>query len=235
MEQCIFEVLRAAWHALGRWDGITAISTAAAAIFTAVMAYLTRKAINEGQGQRRDTNLHFEATRDQDKRHHEDAFRPLLVLAQTDPTDAVNREDTVKTFTVDSEHGSVVIRCLIRNIGTGPALDVRLHLRSDGRTGFGPSREFTPVAAGGEYGDSKDQIDILAYYEKGFNSTDLVNAGKGLWILVLEYKDIFGNSFHTLHCKDRLQPWARAGRGPAPDTSPEHLNPGLIDHIKRTG
>ncbi|WP_139351692.1 hypothetical protein [Rhodanobacter sp. C06] len=206
------------FHSFGRWEGITAISTAAAAIFTAVMAYLTRKAIKEGQGQRKDTNDHFAATRAQDKQHHEDSFRPLLVLAQTDIADTVNRDGTIRVLANDSKSGLVVIKCVIRNIGMGPALNVRLHLRSDGRTGFGPTRELAPIAGGGEYGDSKERLEILAYYHDGFNNTDLANAGRGLWILVLEYEDIFGNSFHTLHCKDRSQPWARAGRGRAPDT-----------------
>lgn len=235
MGQHIYETLRSWWHFLGRWDGITAISTAAAAIFTARMAYLTRKAIKEGQGQRKDTNEHFEATRAQDKRHHEDSFRPLLMLAQTDPTHTIERGRTVEVFDIDANHGTVVVKCVVRNIGVGSALNIRLHLRVDGRTGFGPSRELSPIAVGDQYGDSKEQIDLLAYYRAGFNNVDLMNTCNGLWILALEYEDIFGNSFHTIHCKDRLQPWARAGRGPAPDTSPEHLNPGLLDHIQRPG
>lgn len=211
--------LRTAWHLLGRWDGITAISTAAAAIFTARMAWLTRKAIIEGQGQRKDTNDHFEATRDQDKRHHEDSFRPLLVLSQTDPMATIERERTVQAFPIDSNHGAVVIKCNIRNIGTGPALNVRMHAWSDGRTGFGPTRELAPIAAGGEYGDSKEQLDIPVYYHLAFNSADLTNIPNGLWMLVLEYDDIFGNSFQTIHSKNRLQPWARAERIHVPGTT----------------
>lgn len=214
----VWEALRYCFHCLGRWEGITAISTAAAAIFTAVMAYLTRKAINEGQGQRKDTNDHFQTTRAQDKRHHEDSYRPLLVLAQTDISEAVNRSGTVTPQTSDSKKGYVVIKCLIRNIGMGPALNVRLQLRSDGRTGFGPTREFAPLAAGSEYGDSKNHLEILAYYRDGFNSSDLANVDKGLWVLVLEYEDIFGNPFHTIHRKDQSQPWSSVGRGLAPDT-----------------
>lgn len=214
----IAEALHYSFQLFGRWEGITAISTAAAAIFTAAMAYLTRKAIIEGQSQRKDTNDHFQLTREQDKRHHEDSFRPILVLVQTDISNAVNRGDIIKPNPIDINKGYVTIKCVVRNIGMGPSLRVRLHLRSDGRAGFGPTRELAPIAAGGEYGDSKDHLEIIAYYGDSFNRADLANVRNGLWILVLEYEDIFGNTFHTFHHKDQSKPWSIVDREPAPDS-----------------
>jgi len=48
-------------------------------------------------------------------------------------------------------------------------------------------------------------------------------------LLVLEYEDVFGNTFHTIHSKHLGEPWTRVGRGPAPDLSPGQ--PSLIDHV----
>ena len=231
MESCIFETLKTVWRAVGRWDGITAISTASAAIFTAIMAWFTRKAIKDGQVQRDETNAHYLASREQDKRHHEDSFRPLLVLMQTDPTDALKRERTVLAFPIDSSRGALVVKCNVKNIGTGPALNVHMHVWCDGGTGFGPTRELTPIASGSEYGDSKEQIDVIAYYHQGFNNADLTNLADGLWMIVLEYDDIFGNTFHTIHGKNVQVPWTRACRGPAPNITPDRISSGVAEHV----
>jgi hypothetical protein len=198
------------------------------AIFTAVMAWYTRKAIKDGQAQRQDTNNHFDLTRKQDKQHHEDSFRPLLVLTPSDPADAFLRKDIVFSY----GNGSVpvvFVHCMLRNIGAGPALNVRLSVRGDKRKGFGPSRELAPIAANGEFMDGEKRIEVPVIYNHGFNASDFNNLPNGLWLLVLEYQDVFGNTFHTIHSKDLGEPWTRVDRGPAPDLAPEQ--PGLADHV----
>lgn len=201
------------------WDAITAIGTAAAAIFTAIMAWFTRKAIRDGQGQRQEANDHFAKTRAQDKQHHEDTFRPLVVLTPSNPGDAIERKDIVSCLH-PTNVGFVLVQCAAHNIGTGPALNIRLHVRSDRRTGFGPTRELVPLAADSSFQDGGGRIDIPVVYDTGFNSADLNNLPNGLWLLVLEYDDVFGNTFHTLHSKHLGEPWTCVGRGAAPDTTP---------------
>jgi len=141
------------------WDEITAIGTAIAAgftavmaIVTAVMAWYTRKAIKEGQTQRQETNVHFALTRDQDKQHHEDSFRPLLVLTPSRPEDAFDRNAIVETTYAPSVP-AVFVNCTLCNIGSGSALNVNLTVRSERRTGFGPTRELAPIAANGKFTD----------------------------------------------------------------------------------
>ena len=204
------------------WDAITAISTAAAAVFTAIMAVftalmagLTRKAILEGQGQRQEANDHFAKTRAQDKRHHEDGFRPLLVL---DPDkDANDRQNVLITRPADL---GLIVTCELRNIGAGPALNIRLSVHGEGRKGFGPSCELAPLAAGGTFYGQNGRISIDAIFSDDFNPTDLHHLPNGLWLLVLEYEDIFGNPFYTVHTKERGKPWTTVGRGKPPGTTP---------------
>lgn len=210
-------------------DEITAISTAAAAVFTAVMALLTRRAIKEGQGQRKETNDHFALTRSQDKQHHEDAFRPLLVLTASSASETYERGELLDIHMPQGNLSAVFVNCVLRNIGSGPGLNVRLSVRSDRRTGFGPSRELSPIAANGAISDEGSRIEVIVIHSDGFNAQDVRNLPNGLWLLVLEYEDVFGNTFHTIHSKHSGEPWTRVGRGRAPDLAPKQ--PGLADHI----
>lgn len=198
-------------------DAITAISTAAAAVFTAAMVWLTRKAIIEGQIQRQDANDHFVKTRKQDKHHHEDGFRPLLVLGPIGGKDSIDRQSVLSPMTSGL---GLFVMCAIRNIGAGPALNIRLSVRGDGRERFGPFCELSPLAAGDTFNGRDDRIRTEAIFIDTFNRTDLNNLPNGLWLLVLEYEDIFGNSFYTVHAKEHGKPWTTVGRGKPSSTTP---------------
>lgn len=210
------------------WDAITAISTAAAAVFTAfmavftaVMAWFTRKAILEGQSQRREANDHFAKTREQDKHHHQDGFRPLLVLGPTVGNDSIDRQNLLAMM--PSGLG-LFADCVVRNIGAGPALNIRLSVRGEGREGFGPDSELSPLAAGDTFKGRDGHIKIGPIYTDATNRTDMQNLPNGLWLLVLEYEDIFGNPFYTMHAKERGKPWTTVGRGKPPSTTPHVIH-----------
>jgi hypothetical protein len=195
------------------WDIITTVFTALAAIATAVMAYLTYQAIKESQGQRQETNDHFAQVREQDRKKHEDTFRPLLVLI---PNGFEDKSD--RTMIVSAKNGglALVVSGLVRNIGVGPALNIRLSLRGDGRPDFGPSRQITPIAAGAEFSNRERHIEVDVIHAHGFTQTDAQILPGGLWTLILEYEDVFGNKFHTIHAKQKDVPWTSADPGPAP-------------------
>jgi hypothetical protein len=201
------------------WDAITAAGTAVGALATAVMAGLTLKAIIDGQTQRKETNDHFEATREQEKQHHEDAFRPLLVLTPFDIMDPLIRQNIIA---VQDSNSPLLVNGAVRNIGTGAALNIRMSVRHEGRSGVGPSRELTPMSAGSMLKNEKGRILVDVLFGKTFNRQDMSNLPNGHWIVVLEYEDVFGNPFFTLHAKNREFPWAKIGRGTPPDTTPRH-------------
>lgn len=207
------------------WDEITAISTLVLAVVTAIMAAVTawmarntKKALKQNDELRSETNKHYEQTRAQGQQHHEDGFRPLLILA---PAGGVGSSDRRNLIYVENQIGSqkVFINGPIQNIGDGPALNVQIFVRKDERTGFGPSMELSPIAGGGHLVPHASGF-VLPVLNEVLNHADLDGLWAGSWIIVLEYQDIFGNRFHTLHYKNALQPWARTGRGPAPDTTP---------------
>ena len=114
----------------------------------------------------------------------------------------------------------VYIQSPIKNIGNGLALNVRMFIRKDEITGFGPSIELAPVAGGDQLDPNGDAFVLPISDAVDFNDADLKALPGGAWIIVLEYDDVFGNRFYTLHYKNSQQPWARTGRGPAPDTTP---------------
>lgn len=202
------------------WDAITAVSTAAAAAFTAIMAGLTFKAIKDGQGQRQDTNDHFAATRELDTQHHEDTYRPLLVLTPFNIMDPLNRS----TFlSADPSKQLMFLRCAIRNIGPGPALNVRLSVWVLGKKGYGPTRELSPMSAGETRSDPKGNIPLPVVIGPNFNDTDLAFATSAHWVLVLEYQDVFGTPFHTLHSKNPADPWTRFRAGIPADAPADEI------------
>lgn len=202
------------------WDILTAVSTAAAAVATAVMAGFTLMAVKEGKTERAEANDHFAKTREQDQQHHQDSGRPLLVLAPSSPLDVIDRKNILEND-LEIFQSKACIRCSIHNIGFGPAINVRLSIRQDGKTGFGPSREIIPIAASGSFDDGEGQIILPLKYGGSYNKADLENLPHGLWALVLEYEDLFGNVFHTIHNKHKQEPWTQTGRGPAPDIMQE--------------
>jgi len=202
------------WHSEHFWDGITALSTAAAAIFTAVMARLTFRAIREGQGQRLDANQHFAETRRQDEQHHEDSYRPLLALVPLYDISGVRQGELMKTTSRDGGYVLTVF-CGIRNLGPGPALNVRVTVRASDLAGNVASRELSAMKAG-DRGPERRYFEIPVILTDSFNTNDLASTPSGLWTLLLDYEDIFGNAFHTVHSKSAAEPWTRVGKGPSP-------------------
>ncbi|TAM16698.1 MAG: hypothetical protein EPN68_16455 [Rhodanobacter sp.] len=206
------------------WDAITAIATAAATVATAIMAWFTRKAIREGQAQREETNEHFAATREQDQRHHEDSFRPLLVFVPSNSSSIDHRENMLTTLGASDPEPFINLICSLENIGSGAALNIRLYVRSNGIRDFGPWVELPPLAANASYKNAAGIVEIPVRLHSAFNDQDLWGLCSSSWILVLEYDDVFGNTFHTLHYKSPMEPWARTGRGSAPDTTTKNIS-----------
>lgn len=198
------------------WNAVIAICTALAAVFTAAMAWFTRKSIVESHAQ-------YEKTRAQSEQHHQDAFRPVVVLS---PFEGVEPEDRSNVIHFDPAVGSderrfVMISGILRNVGTGPALGVRLHFRAMGKQDYGFILFLAPIGVGEKYdlasrGPSNRPLRYPVRPTPGFNAADIAFAGGTGWDLVIEYEDVFGNAFHTIHRKDPQQLWTTCGKDPAP-------------------
>jgi hypothetical protein len=198
---------------------LNTIGTLAAAVATAVMARLTYQTVKESKDQRIEATRRFEDVQKRDQQHHQDQFRPLLMVAFGDGAPA-DRLNIVTTSSPTDTSPAVYVRCSVQNIGVGPALNVRLSVRKDGITGFGPTRELAPIAAKGILTGSDGRFRLPVIYHDGLRDADLPGLPGSLWVLVLEYEDVFGKQFHTLHRKDQGATWAKANAGLAPDTTP---------------
>ena len=193
------------------WNAVIAICTAAAAVFTAAMAFYTRVAIKRGQQQFRDAQQRDDA-------RHQDAYRPIVVL---EPFGGIEAESRARLVVLDpnSRMGNLRlfrIACTARNVGVGPALNVRLSLRSMCKPGYGFTQEFMPVGAGQAHGNTTHALEIWVHPKPSFNDADMAQASGTGWELVLEYEDVFGNPFHTIHRKNPQMPWTECGKGSAP-------------------
>lgn len=193
------------------WNAVIAICTAAAAVFTAVMAFYTRVAIKHGQRQFRDAQQ-------RDDVRHQDAYRPIVVLEPFGGVEAENRGHIV-TLDSSSRMGDrrlFKVACVVRNVGVGPALNVRLSFRAMGKPGYGFTQELVPVGAGEAQGTTVRALQVWVQPAQSFNDTDMALASGTGWELVLEYEDVFGNPFHTIHRKNPQVPWTECGKGVAP-------------------
>lgn len=192
------------------WEAATAICTGAAAIFTAVMAWFTRRSIVESHTQ-------YEKTREQSEQHHQDSFRPIVVVV---PPFGIESSDRSNLLYIEpkasgaNEHLCGILGVL-RNVGAGPALKVTLQFRAMGKMSYGFSRELTPLQAGDIRDESNGGLRFWVQPKPDFNSADIASAAGTSWELVLEYEDIFGNAFHTIHRKNPQMPWTECGKGRA--------------------
>lgn len=176
------------------WEAATAIGTVA-------MSAFTYRVIRQNRQQR------------------QDAARPILLLTPFDGVVPANRAGLLgpsSTVSPSENTHSYQILCALNNVGVGPALQVRLQLRFMNRDDYGISRELAPLAAGEARGDAQHPLSLPVTLSISFHETDFALAAGTGWTMVLEYQDVFGNRFHTLHASAPQQPWVVYGNGPAP-------------------
>ena len=192
-------------------EAISAYATAAAAIFTALMAWYTRKAIKDSHRQNAES-------RQQVERHHQDSLRPLIVLTPANGIEPIDRSELLD-FRKDSDGEQVLsIACELRNIGSGPALNPRMQLRAMGVASYGFTKRLSPMRQGQLLWDLKgsDGVQIAVRPSESYNPADFAFTANTGWQLVLEYEDLFGKTFHTIHSKNPALPWTVCGCGSAP-------------------
>jgi len=175
----------------GWWDALTAVGTVSMAVTTVIV-------IRQGRRLRKD-----------DDQHHRDTFKPICVLTPYDGVDPRHWRDTLLTVHTDAPRpgfGMVAIKCALRNIGCGPALNLRLLFRFHDMGGYTTQPwELAPLRPGELHGREDAPLEIPLQFEPRFNNTDFAMAAGKSWELILTYEDMFGSSFYSLHAKNPLQ------------------------------
>jgi hypothetical protein len=172
------------------WSSLTAVGTIG-------MAVATDTIIRQGKQERADV-----------ERHHRDQFRPVCVLL---PYDGVDRREcrhklveTVAPPPQPSSFGTVAVKCGLRNIGTGPALRLRMSFRFLDIGGYTTTpHEVAPLAAGEARGseDAPLLVPVWVYDGGPFNQSSFATIANTQWEIRLEYEDVFGQRFCAVHHK----------------------------------
>lgn len=155
----------------------------------------------------------------QNRQQRQDAARPILLLTPFDGVVPANRSALLaprSTGSMSENAHSYLIHCALNNVGVGPALNVQLQLRFMNRDDYGISRELAPLGAGEARGDAQHPLSLPVTLTTSFNDADFALAAGTGWTMVLEYQDVFGNRFHTLHASAPQLPWVVYSTGPAP-------------------
>jgi hypothetical protein len=191
------------------WNALTGIGTLA-------LAGATFCVIRQGQRQREDT-----------ERQHRDRFKPICLLAPYGGVDAWNRRGDLLEVTPPAPDNpscwSVAIRCVLRNVGAGPALKLRLKFRFLDMNGWTSEPwELSPLGAGETCGSEAAPLLVPFPIHERFNQTDFAMLTGKPWEIWLEYEDVFGKPFHSVHRKAPVDTdvstatWTTAG----PDQQP---------------
>jgi hypothetical protein len=189
------------------WGDLWSFATAAGTLAMAVTTYLV---IRQGE------------------RQHRDRLRPVCILVPLGGVDPLNkRGELLKTVEPSADNpsfGTVAINCLLRNVGAGPALNLRLKFKFLDMEGWTTEPwELAPLGAGESRGSEDAPILVpVRIHEKGpLNSTDFSQLTGKLWAIWLEYDDVFGRHFCSVHHKrpvrteEGLKPLPGASEAPA--------------------
>jgi hypothetical protein len=139
----------------------------------------------------------------QGRKQHIDRFMPICILAPYDGIDAwLRRGKLVETNPLNNNdlHGTVKVFCVLRNVGVGPALKLRLMFRfldMDGATT--DPWELAPLAPNDAYGNDGKPLLIPIRIHDRFNRSDFDSLQQKSWQILLDYEDVFGNRFYTVH------------------------------------
>lgn len=173
-------------------------SEAWTAIGTVAMAVTTFAVVMLGLWNRKD-----------DERRHRDGLRPICVLTPYDGVDPrPYRSDLLGVETDPSRpgFGIVVIRCALRNVGPGPALNVRIAFRLYSLGGYETEGcELGPLHAGEFRGSVDEPLRVAIFLRDPLRDQEFGQIPGGSWEIILTYDDVFEQSFYSMHPKHSFQ------------------------------
>jgi hypothetical protein len=142
------------------------------------------------------------------ERHHRDRFRPVCVLLPYDGVDRRERRgeliETVEPWPQPASFGTLAVKCLLRNIGIGPALRLRVSFRFRDIGDYATTpQEIAPLAAGETRGGEGAPLLVPVWVYDGapFNQSSFAAIPNTQWEIRLEYEDVFGQRFCAVHRK----------------------------------
>jgi len=177
---------------MGFWANLWSSATAAG---TLALAGATYAIIRQGQQQRQDA-----------ERQHRDRLKPVCVLVPAGGVDPLNRRgELVEKRDPSPDNpafGTLAIHCALQNVGTGPALNLRIKLRFLDMNGWVTEPwELSPLGAGEIRGGESVPLLMPIRLHDGFNVTDFAQVTGKPWEIWLEYQDVFGKRFQSIHSK----------------------------------
>jgi hypothetical protein len=193
------------------WADLSSFATAAGTIAMAVTTYLVIR---------------------QSKRQHRDRLRPLCVLVPFGGVDPLNKRGellaTIDPSPDNPSFGTLAIKCVLRNVGTGPALNLRLKIKLLDMDGWTTEPwELAPLSAGETRGSESSSllVPVRIHEKEPLNFTDFSQLTGKLWEIWLEYQDVFGQHFCSVHHKRPIR--VEESRKPIPRT-PDDADKRLI-------
>ncbi len=189
---------------------VVGIATAAGTISMAITTYFNI---------RQERRQHGEIIQE-GRQQHMDQFKPVCVLVPPPHIDSLEKraelvekiDPVPDSHSAPYYHGTYIIGCALQNLGTGPALNLRITFKfSDGQTT--EPWEIPPLAANETRGGENDPLHISIPLDDpqhgikhALNRADLEKITSG-WEIWLEYEDIFRKQYCTVHHKTPLKPW----------------------------
>lgn len=148
----------------------------------------------------------------QNRRHHREVLRPLCVLEPLyGMDDPMARGRLLHKRTVAVSPGNFLdINCSVKNVGKGPAVNVRLGIKFTDMNGLVIEKELGAIAADSRWNDSHP-ITVPVRVSANFNQTDFGMSEDKPWELWLWYESVFKEQFFTRHAKTPQEPWTVFG------------------------
>jgi hypothetical protein len=145
------------------------------------------------------------------ERQHRDRLKPICVLTPYDGVDPWNqRGKLIGTISPKPENpsiGFIAISCFLQNVGTGPALKLRIRFRFLDMAGWSTEPwELAPLGAGETRGRENYPLYIPIQIRDQFNVSDFASFNGKPWEIWLEYRDVFGTEFQSVHSKILFNP-----------------------------
>jgi hypothetical protein len=170
------------------WSCLTGLGTLA-------LAATTFAIIVQGRQQRADA-----------ERQHRDRLKPICLLAPPQGVDPwAGRAKLVETIAPTPEtpgFGTVIIHCVLRNIGLGPALNLRISIRFQDMGDWTTDPwELSPLGAGENRGGDGTPLIVPIRLDERFNQSDFAQLTGRPWEILLDYENVFGAKLLSVHRK----------------------------------